>query len=297
MRRAAPSLEWIPGPTRRTLASEISLQGVGLHRGCELNLRLRPLTSVKGISFLRRDLKGSRPVAACFDQVTDSAWATTLGQPPGEISTVEHLMAALLVAGVDDLRVEIDGPELPILDGSALPFWRALQHTGTVERPGRRRVCRILRPIELERGDSFIGLYPAERLELDVQVEYAHPLLGTSRMLIPVEPRFFEEQLCWARTFGFARDVAKMLQLGLIRGATFENALLFSDHDIVNPEGMRGADEPLRHKLLDLIGDLALLGASLQARVVARRPGHRLSLELLRLLASEPGFSLPSSKM
>ncbi len=267
--------------------------GVGVHSGTHVRLALTPAPANTGIVFIRSDLKGGdNVIRGHADCVSDTRNCTTLRNASGaELGTVEHLMSACAGLGIDNLIVEADGPELPILDGSSAQFVQLLRNAGLKEQSAPRHVIRILEPIEVRMGAKSAALMPAtdfDGLHLDVTIRFADPAIGVQRRHVDLTPESFLDEIADARTFGFLSDVDAMRAAGLGRGASMANTLVVDAGKVVNPEGLRFDDEFVRHKLLDAVGDLALAGASICGRFVADQPGHALNARLVRALLDTP---------
>lgn len=269
-------------PTEATLTRPASADGVGLHSGAHVELRLLPSAAGSGIQFRRADLDGF-VVEARSANVAKVSYATSLMKKGVFISTTEHLLSALVGAGVDNVVAELNNLELPILDGSALPFVEMIAAAKLKRQARRRRVLEIVEPLELREGDKFIGIYPCREYRLHYRIDFPHPLIGKQEFALTLTPDSYRRELAPARTFGFLADFAAMRRQGLIRGGSLDNAVVLDDRRVVNGE-LRFRDEFVRHKMLDLIGDLALLGAPLQAEVRADRAGHALHTALVQRL-------------
>lgn len=268
---------------RRTIARAAELRGTGLHTGAAVTLRVEPGPPGRGIVFRRRDLSG-RAIPARLEAVAATERRTALRVGAERVDTVEHLLAAVFAAGIDDLAVEVDGPEVPILDGSFAPFVVLLEEAGVVEIPGRVVELRLDRPLELEEAGARYRLEPADGLTIDLTLDYAEPVIGRQRTVWRVEAEVFAREIAPARTFGFLAEVAPLRERGLLAGATEGSAVVLSPEAVLNTT-LRWPDEFARHKLGDLAGDLALLGARLNLRVIAERPSHRGNLTCGRALA------------
>ena len=279
----------------QTLAGGVELSGTGLHTGVSCTLKLLPAPSGTGVVFRRVDLDGFE-VAATARNVARVSYATSLMRKGVLISTTEHLLAALYAGGVDNAVVELDNLELPILDGSSEPYVQALEQAGRKRQRRRRRFLQLLRPVEVrytEPGgaEKFIGAYPAEpgsaarELELENTIDFPHPQVGRQSLRFTVGAEGFARELSRARTFTFQDEVEKLRAMGLIRGGTLGCAVVLDRDGVMNADGLRYPDELVRHKTLDLIGDLALLGRRVIGRIRAERAGHALHTALvLRLL-------------
>jgi UDP-3-O-[3-hydroxymyristoyl] N-acetylglucosamine deacetylase / 3-hydroxyacyl-[acyl-carrier-protein] dehydratase len=268
---------------RRTVARPASVTGVGLHLGVACSLEFRPGSSGSGIVFTRRDLPGSAPIPALAEHAVLTERRTQLGQEPNAVHTVEHVLAAVHALELDDLVISMDGPEPPIMDGSAGPFFDALQGAGFQEQPGCVQVGRLAAPLRLEDGDSVYEAVAADTLELEVSIDFPHPLIGRQRFKSGVTTDRFARELSWARTFGFVEEVEPLRARGLIKGASTQNAVVLDDSGVVE-NTLRSPDEFVRHKMMDCVGDLALAGVRLKARIVAHKPSHRGTVLFVRAL-------------
>jgi UDP-3-O-[3-hydroxymyristoyl] N-acetylglucosamine deacetylase/3-hydroxyacyl-[acyl-carrier-protein] dehydratase len=274
--------------SRRTVAREASIAGVGLHLGIMCRLTVKPAAAGRGIVFRRTDLSGAPLIPARVDQAVLTERRTQLGQDPVSVHTVEHVLAAIAGLELDDLLVELDGPEPPIGDGSAGPFVALLRDAGIAQQPGTVQYLRVTSPLRISDGDSRYEAYPADDLELDVSIDFAHPLVGRQARQFVVTPDVFEREIAAARTFGFAREVDALRSRGLIRGGSTQSAIVLDDTAVIE-NALRWPDEFVRHKALDCVGDLALIGHRLRARVVAERPSHRGTVRLVRAIVAAAG--------
>ena len=273
---------------QRTLKSSIGCVGVGLHSGQRVNLTLLPAAPDTGIIFRRTDL--SAEIAARYDNVACSRLCTMLARDGQEasVSTVEHLMAALAAAGVDNVVVAVDGPELPVLDGSAAPFLFLIDCAGVIEQAGVRQVIEVVRPVRVTTADGFAELRPAASgLHLSLSIEFPAAAIGRQAFSLPLTERGFRAELSRARTFTQLEEIEALHAAGLALGGSLANAVVVDGARVVNPEGLRMKNEFVRHKLLDAVGDLALAGAPLQGKFVAHRTGHALNNRLLRALFAD----------
>ncbi len=271
---------------QRTVARRVSCSGIGLHFGEPATLVLAPAPVDAGISFVRVDL-GTEIRADCAN-VVDSQLCTTLGFRGVRISTVEHVLAAIAGMGVDNCRVEVDGPEVPILDGSAAPFVALIRQAGIAVQRADKRFLVIQKPAEVREGDKYARLEPAESLTIDFTVDFEHPLVSDQAFRFQFSDRAFEREVARARTFCFLRDVEKMKAMGLAKGGSLENAIVVDAFSILNPEGLRFPDEFARHKVLDALGDLALTGLPVIGAMTARKSGHALNQALVRKILADP---------
>ena len=274
-----------------TLRVDVSVTGIGVHSGLPVTLTLHPADANTGIVFIRTGLEGrrDREIRADVRSVTATEFATVLGDREGPLcSTAEHVLAALSGLGVDNAIIEIDGPEVPIMDGSAEPFINAIDQAGIVTLAAPRRFIQILKPVRVAREASFGELRPYSRgFRVEVEIDFDNPLIGRQSMALDVEPDSFRREVARARTFGFMRDVAKLWSAGYALGATFENTLVVTENRVLNPDGLRFADEFVRHKALDAIGDLRLAGAPLLGAYRSVRGGHKLNHAVLCALMAD----------
>jgi UDP-3-O-[3-hydroxymyristoyl] N-acetylglucosamine deacetylase len=271
---------------QHTLASAVSLSGIGLHTGAPVTLRLTPAPAKTGIVLKRTDLEDF-PVEALASNVARVAYATSLMKKGVLISTTEHLLSALAAAQVDNVFAEINNLELPIADGSALPFIKMIAKAGRRRQRARRTFVRILKPIEITEGPKRIAVYPADTFRITYRIVFPHPLIGEQVLEFVPGPGEYEKEIAPARTFGFYEEVEMLRKSGLIQGGSLENAVVLTRDGVLNREGLRFPDEFCRHKILDLIGDLALLGRPLIGHVVAERAGHAMHAALVHKLLRE----------
>jgi UDP-3-O-[3-hydroxymyristoyl] N-acetylglucosamine deacetylase len=274
---------------QRTLRHPIGCVGTGLHTGARVSLTLHPSAPDSGIRFLRYDRRGGRPLPARFDQVCDTTMCTTLGEPGGlMIATVEHLMASLAICEVDNVLVEVGGPELPIMDGSAAPFVFLIECAGVVEQDRPRLQIEVLKPVTVSAHGKFARLEPADGFEVACEIRFDHPLIHSQAMRRRFSADEFKTEIARARTFGFAERVEELWSRGLALGGSLNNAVVVSRDRVLNEEGLRYPDEFVRHKILDSIGDLYLAGGQLIGRFTSRCAGHTLHNRLLRALFADP---------
>ena len=266
-----------------TLTSEVSLSGIGLHTGVTVNVRLCPAPTHTGIVFKRTDLEGFT-IEAQSRHVARVSYATSLMKKGVLISTTEHLLSALAGLEVDNAFVEIDNLELPILDGSALPFVELIHQAGLKAQRARRRYAKILKPLELEDGPKRIAVYPSDTFSTSYSISFPHPVIGTQSLDFTPSAGSYEADVAPARTFGFLAEVEMLLKSGLVKGGSLENVVVLDHERVMNPEGLRFPDEFCRHKILDLIGDISLFGHPLIGHVVADRAGHSMHAQLVSQL-------------
>jgi UDP-3-O-[3-hydroxymyristoyl] N-acetylglucosamine deacetylase len=269
---------------KHTLKKEVGFSGVGVHSGKPVKLALKPSDSGR-LVFRRMDLGGLEllPEPLSFGARN----CTFLQKSEGRVQTVEHLLAALSMSGVDSVTIELDAEEVPILDGSAAPFVRAIAAAGTTPVPAGRKFLRVLKPFRLQEGDAFVAFAPDEAFRVSYTIEFSHPLIGRQELSLTLTPDSFAEEIAPARTFGFLRDAEKMRALGLALGSSLENSVVLDDKNVVNPP-LRFHDEFVRHKILDLVGDMAVAGTALVGHVEAAKAGHALHLRALHSLLASP---------
>ena len=269
---------------QHTIQHPVEIEGIGLHTAVRCHMKFMPAPADTGVVFRRVDLDDFE-IAAHVDNVARVSYATSLMRQSVLISTTEHLLAALYCCSIDNIYIELDALELPILDGSSQPFIEVLASAGTRRLRRQRRYLRVLKPLEFADGDRRIGIYPADEFSVECYVNYHHPAAGPQKFEITVSRDSFSRKLAPARTFTFVKELEALRKMGLIRGGSLANAIVMDDQCILNGP-LRFPDEFVRHKALDLIGDMALVGRPLQARIVAHKAGHALHTQLVtRLLA------------
>ncbi|MFN3524904.1 MAG: UDP-3-O-acyl-N-acetylglucosamine deacetylase [Paracoccus sp. (in: a-proteobacteria)] len=272
-----------------TLKQGVTFTGVGLHSGAPVRLVLLPAPVDHGIRFCRTDLPGRPQIPARWDHVTPSKLCTLLDDGAGAtVSTVEHVMAALAGTGIHNALVEIDGPEVPILDGSSAPFVDGILEAGIETQAAALRAIRVLRPVEVREGDAFARLVPGDHLEIDFAIDFADAAIGHQEMRLDMANGAFLRELADSRTFCRASDVELMRRNGLALGGTYLNAVVVDGAQVLTPGGLRHQDEAVRHKMLDAMGDLALAGAPLLAQYQGHKAGHAMTNRLLRALFADP---------
>jgi UDP-3-O-[3-hydroxymyristoyl] N-acetylglucosamine deacetylase/3-hydroxyacyl-[acyl-carrier-protein] dehydratase len=272
-------------PKRRSIAREAALAGTGLHTGASTRAVLRPGAAGSGIVFRRTDLASAPEVPARLSEVEALERRTAIGHGDATIHTVEHLLAAAAAHEIDDLMVDLSGPEPPILDGSVAPYFAALTEAGPVDVAGEPTLLTVRAPFTVVEGDSAYVVAPSKTYQLTVTIEFSHPLIGRQAGSYEISPDSFERELAPARTFGFTSEVAALQAKGLIKGASTASAIVLDERGVVNGGTLRWPDEFVRHKAADIVGDLALTGARVRAHVVATRPSHVGNIALARALA------------
>jgi len=268
---------------QNTFKSEVLIRGIGLHSGRTINMRLKPAPRDTGIVFVRKDKK-SVEVNASVNSVADTTFATNLAFDGARVGTVEHLLSALAGLNIDNLRVELDGPEVPIMDGSALYFTHKILEVGIARQAKKVSCIRILKPIVITEGHCQIAVVPYEGTKISCSVNYNHPLFEEQKLSIDVTGINFIKEIAPARTFGFLRDVRMLRLNGLAKGGSLDNAIVVGENGVLNKGELRFKDEFVRHKILDIIGDFSLLGYPVYGHIIAHRPGHSLNVKFLRKL-------------
>jgi UDP-3-O-[3-hydroxymyristoyl] N-acetylglucosamine deacetylase len=275
---------------QRTLKSLISATGVGLHTGQKVRMSLRPAQPDTGIVFRRTDLSAPVDLAARADAVGETRLCSCLVKGEVKVYTVEHLMSALAGLGIDNAYIDLDGPEVPIMDGSAAPFVLLLQQAGIEEQPAPKRFLRLKKRIEVREGDKWVALEPYEGFKLSFSIAYDHPVIEKSNTSLTVDfaQTSYLKEVARARTYGFMQDLEDLRESRLALGGGLENAVVLDEYRVLNAEGLRFADEFIRHKALDAIGDLYLIGKPMLAAFSAHKSGHALNNRLLRALMADP---------
>lgn len=274
-----------------TLRSSIVITGAGVHGGQPVEMTLHPAPANNGVTFLRTNLANGheRLLEAKHLAVSATALCTVIGdEQSGSVATIEHLMSALAGLGVDNVCIEIDGPEVPILDGSAAEYVDAITQVGLVEQAAFRKVIKVLRPVRVEMGRAFAEMRPFDRgFRLDVEIDFDTPVIGRQRKVFDLTPDAYRREIARARTFGFMHDVEALWKAGFARGASLENTVALGPDGVLNPEGTRWPDEFVRHKILDAVGDLALAGGPIQGAYHSFCGGHRLNFMMLEALFAD----------
>lgn len=283
---------------QHTIEREVRCEGIGLHSGATVTMKLKPAPPNHGVRFRRVDICDHTAIIADTHRVVDTRLATTIGFDGVVVSTIEHLMAALSATGVDNVMVELDGPEVPILDGSAAPHIRILEEAGLRKHNVPRQSLMVTRPMLIKDGEAYIKATPSPHFFVRYTIDFPHPLVGRQEFSWSFDRKAFRREIAGARTFGFLREVEYLQSKGLARGGSLANAMVFDDHRLLNHEGFRYADECVRHKVLDLVGDLALAGMPLFGSVEAYKAGHALHHRFLKQLMAEPesyAVAMPAS--
>lgn len=260
----------------------VNCSGIGLHSGKTVNLTLKSAPVNHGIKFIRKDLPDNPIVSARFNCVVDTSLATVIGSDGVIVSTIEHLMACLAGLSIDNIIVELDSYEVPVMDGSAGPFTRMIMKAGIQEQDAPRHFFVLKEPIELAQDGKYVGAYPDSTFKITCNIEFEHPLIRKQSCSIEVLDRIFEREISRARTFGFLHEVEYMKNYGLARGGSLDNAVVINENAILNKGGLRYRDEFVRHKLLDCIGDFSLLGMPILAHIITSKSGHAFNHAFLK---------------
>lgn len=270
---------------QHTLKKEVVTSGVGLHTGAKSNIRLIPAPRDTGIVFVRKD-KGNAEIKACVSSVTDTTFATNLASNGVTVRTVEHILSALSALNIDNLYVEIDGPEVPIMDGSAFVFTQKILEAGIAKQSKRISCLRIIKPVAIIEEPCQIAVTPYEGMRITYRIHYDHPAFREQNMGIDITGENFIKELAPARTFGFLKDIGFLRNKGLARGSSLDNTLVLGRNGVINKGKLRFKDELVRHKILDAIGDISLLGLPIYGHIIANKSGHALNIKFLKKLLS-----------
>jgi UDP-3-O-[3-hydroxymyristoyl] N-acetylglucosamine deacetylase len=270
---------------QRTIVKPVEVVGIGLHKGESIRLRVEPMDADSGIIFYRSDLGRSIPLSP--DAVIDTRMATVIGAPNGYISTIEHFLSALYAHGIDNLRIILEGNEMPIMDGSAISFCLLLEEAGIRALEAPKRFLRILRPVEVRDGRKFVRLEPGESIAFDFEIDFDHPAIGRQEYRFAFSLSEYLEEIARARTFGFARDIQYLQSQNLALGASLKNAIGLDEHKVLNPEGLRYPDEFVRHKILDAMGDMMVTGYNILGRYRSFAGSHGLNHQLTKAVLAD----------
>lgn len=269
---------------QKTIKRKAIVEGIGIHSGDPCTLTFKPAPTNTGVYFVRADLPGMPFLKVKSENVQATAYQTSIGGPHFSVATIEHCLAALSALRIDNLIIELDGPEIPICDGSAKYFTDAIQKAGVIEQDQPRQYCYITEPIYLTEGDKQAYVVPYHGLRLTVTIDFPHSQIGKQKIDIDINESSFAREIAPARTFGFLKDVEALQSRGLAKGGSLQNAIVLDDHKIINPEGLRFTDEFVRHKCLDALGDLVNLEMPLMGHVVLYKAGHDLMNKLVQLI-------------
>lgn len=267
-----------------TIAKSVELVGIGLHKGVPVHLRLEPMESNSGIVFFRSDAGVSIPLTP--QSVVDTKMATVIGKDGISISTIEHMLSAIYAYGIDNIRVVVNADEIPVMDGSSMSFCMLLDEAGIVQQDSPKKIMRIKKEVEVKEGDKYVRLSPSEDLSYDFTIKFAHPAIDQQTYVLKFTKENYKKEIARARTFGFVHEVQYLRSKGLALGGSLENAVVLDDKKVLNPEGLRFTDEFVRHKILDAIGDMSLIGMNFignyEAFAGSHDLNHKLTLELLK---------------
>jgi len=270
---------------QRTIKKSIEVVGIGLHKGEPIKLRLEPLDVDAGIVFYREDLALTIPLSP--SSVIDTRMATVIGSDKGFISTIEHFLSAVYAYGIDNMRVIVDGNEMPIMDGSSISFCLLLDEAGIEEQDASKKILCVKEPIEVKDGNKFVRLLPHDTAQFDFRIKFDHPVIGEQSERFDFSTQNFIEEIARARTFGFAKDIQYLQSQGLAMGATLQNAIGLDDHKVLNPEGLRFDNEFARHKILDAMGDMMVSGHNILGKYESFAGSHHLNYQLTTKLLSD----------
>ncbi|MEN8727610.1 MAG: UDP-3-O-acyl-N-acetylglucosamine deacetylase [Sulfurovum sp.] len=270
---------------QRTLKKPVEVVGIGLHKGEPIKLRLEPLDVDAGIMFYREDLAMSIPLSP--DSVIDTRMATVIGNEKGYISTIEHFLSSVYAYGIDNMRVIVDGNEMPIMDGSSISFCLLLEEAGIQEQDAPKKIISVKQPVEVSEGDKFVRLLPHDSAQFEFRIKFDHPVIGDQKEHFDFSTKNFVEEIARARTFGFAKDIQYLQSQNLALGATLQNAIGLDDHKVLNPEGLRFENEFARHKILDAMGDMMVSGHNILAKYESFAGSHDLNYKLTAKLLSD----------
>ncbi|MDF1524710.1 MAG: UDP-3-O-acyl-N-acetylglucosamine deacetylase [bacterium] len=273
---------------QKTVGGTIEFAGVALHTGKETSVRILPGDPDTGYRFRRTDIPGHPEVEASVHNIRDTLLATSLGFNGATIKTVEHLLSAMAGCGIDNATIEVSGDEIPIMDGSAAPFVRGIENAGLVDQEVPKKMLRILKKIETSENGASASLVPSETFQVSFTIDFMHPVVGNQKLEFDYTAASFRSDIAFARTFGFLEDVQMMVDQGLALGGSLENAVVVGEDKVLNPGGLRSPDEFVRHKVLDTIGDLSLLGIPIIGAYSGYKAGHRINRLLMQEVLAHP---------
>ena len=281
---------------QRTLAKKVSVTGIGIHSGKKVTLDLYPAAADFGIQFKRIDIKGACPIKATVETVGATENNTTLGEGENSVHTVEHLLSVLYGLGIDNVYCEINGPEVPIMDGSGASFVFLFRETGIATLSASKKFFVILEPVKVQVGDKWAAICPSSKLTIESTIVFSHPMIQEQKINFDFTCENFINNISRSRTFGLLSDVDRLKRRGLAKGGSLDNCIVLDDFKVVNPEGLRFQDEFIRHKVLDVIGDISLLGHDIAGKVITYKSGHNLhNLLCKKLLATPSAFEIVSA--
>lgn len=278
------------GFRQRTLRDSVSCTGIGLHSGKKVRMTIRPAPPDTGIRFIRKDLPGKRVIKAHFSSVINTTMCTIIGNNGNHVSTIEHLMAAFFGFGIDNAIVEIDGPEVPIMDGSSAPFIFLLKSTGIKEQRKAKGFILIKKTLKIQEGNRSITIKPSKELKVSFTIDFHHPLISNQQYDFSFSGKSFIDEISRARTFGFLKDIETLREAGLARGGSLDNAIVIDNFRVLNEDGLRYANEFVRHKILDFLGDIAVMGTPIIGHFIINKSGHSLNHAMLKKLSSNQKY-------
>ncbi|WP_022667295.1 UDP-3-O-acyl-N-acetylglucosamine deacetylase [Desulfospira joergensenii] len=283
---------------QKTIARNVALSGTGVHSGKKNNITIKPAPENHGIKFQRVDLPGTQPVQALFKHVVDTSLATVLGSNGAIVSTIEHLMASFAGLGIDNVLVEMDEYEMPIMDGSAKDFTQVFTAAGVAVQGRPKHFMIVRKPVRVEQGDKFVEVIPEPCFKITCSIDFDHPLIGKQELTYDRAKNNFEKEISHARTFGFIQDIELLKKFSLGKGGSLDNAIVIDKDKILNPDGLRYPDEFVRHKLLDSLGDFSLLGMPIQGHIISHKSGHTLNHAFIkRFLENRDAWETGPAKM
>lgn len=271
---------------QRTVREEVTCEGIGLHSGVKVSLTIKPAPVDSGIKFVRTDLPNKPVIKTCLENIIPSTLSTTVANNGYKVSTIEHIMAAFFGLGIDNARVELNGPEVPIMDGSAAPFVFLLKSVGIKEQKTPKQFVLIKKPLTIQDGNRSVNILPSKEIKISYVIEFSHPLIRNQKYELSFSGKDFVNEISRARTFGFLKDYNILRENGLALGGSLDNAIVIDEFRIINEDGLRYKDEFVRHKLLDFIGDLAILGHPIIGHFVVNKSGHFLNQNMLKELCN-----------
>ncbi len=275
---------------QRTLFNSISCTGIGLHSGEKVSMTIRPASPDTGIRFIRKDLPGRHLIKAHSDSVINTTMCTVIGNNGNHVSTIEHLMGAFFGFGIDNALVEIDGPEVPIMDGSAAPFIYLLKSSGIKEQKKPKEFIVIKKTLNIREGNRSITIKPSKGLKISFTIDFHHPLISDQQFDFSFSGKEFIDEISRARTFGFLKDIEMLREAGLAKGGSLDNAIVIDDFRVLNEDGLRYPNEFVRHKILDFLGDIAVMGTPIIGHFIINKSGHSLNHAMLRKLSSNKRY-------
>ncbi|MDA3969335.1 UDP-3-O-acyl-N-acetylglucosamine deacetylase [Helicobacter ibis] len=274
----------------QTIKKSVELVGIGLHKGVPVTMKLEPLPTGSGIHFFRSDVGVNIELKP--DNVVDTTMATVIAKDSHKVSTIEHLLSAVYAYGIDNLRIVLDNEEVPIMDGSSIGYCMLLEEAGIIEQDSTKKILKVKSPIEIKDGDKFVRLEPSDECVFDFSIHFPHPAIGTQKYKFEFSTKNYKEEIARARTFGFLSEVQYMRSIGLALGGSLDNAIVLDDTTILNKEGLRYKEEFVRHKILDAIGDMSLLGMPLLGAYISYAGSHKLNHLLTKKLLEEEAYEI-----